>query len=587
MKITKYFMMLAAAAGLAAACQPDEIVTFNPEDVTAPVLHAVSDIEITVDNKDTGAAEFTWNAADFGVKSQVYYSLNMSANDVTVSLFSGVSGSSYSVSYDALNNKAFNDLGIASGEAGEVTFTLGASLAAGATYWSEPVSAKVTPTSAEKVYPKLWVVGSYNGWAHDASNQFLYNFAEDDVTYQGVIDFGEDHSANEFKITGGAWGTDEHSATGAQTEEGSSVALVAGGGDNITAWKAKRYYHLTFNRTALTISKDLSFDQVGIIGLNGDWENDIVMTFHAAKQRFYADIDVASDTEMKFRMDGGWDVNYGGDVKALSSGGDNIKVSAGKYRVYFNLNNLSAITCTFDEKAYGTEESAGTTEPDVPVEPTPSTSGWALIGDFNGWGGDLAMTQNGVIWSVANVELKAGQGFKLRKDAGWDVNRGATGDVEPFEVTVGEAIEVVNNGKNLTVPADGAYDIYYDEGNEKVYVLATGSAVPEFDPTWFVVGNFNGWTVGDVAYKMSKKGDWYVFEGFVSDGQGFKLNAGSWDNNRGATGDVEPYAVTLGAAVEVVHNGKNLSVAEGTYDIYMNAATDKMFVVTPGETPVE
>ena len=337
---------MAAAACLSVACQKEELVTFNPENVVAPVLHAVSDVEVTVDNKSTESLKFTWDAADFGVKTQVYYTLEMSANDVTVNLFSGVSGTSYAVSYDALNNKAFNDLGIESGVAGEVTFKLGAKLNVGEMYWATPVMATITPTSAEKVYPKLFVVGSYNGWAHDASNQFLFNFAEDDVTYQGVIDFGEDHSANEFKITGGGWGNDEHSAAGAQTEEASSVALVAGGGDNINAYKEKRYYHLTFNRSALSLSKSASFDQVGIIGLNGDWSNDIVMTFNPAKQRFYADVEVPEATEFKFRMDGGWDVNYGGDLKGLTPGGNNIAIEAGNYRIYFNMNNIKHVVVT-------------------------------------------------------------------------------------------------------------------------------------------------------------------------------------------------------------------------------------------------
>jgi hypothetical protein len=84
---------------------------------------------------------------------------------------------------------------------------------------------------------------------------------------------------------------------------------------------------------------------------------------------------------------------------------------------------------------------------------------------------------------------------------------------------------------------------------------------------------------------MTKEGDWYVFKGFVSDGQGFKFNAGNWDVNRGATGSVEPFEVTVGTAVEVVNNGKNLAVAAGTYDVYMNAATDKIFVMETGKTP--
>ena len=571
--------MLAAAVGMTAACQKEEIVTFNPEDVVAPVLHAVEDIVVTVDNKSE-AVTFTWDAADFGVKAQVYYSLDMAKGDKKVNLFSGVSGTSMNVSYDNINNKAFNDLEIPSGEAGEVTFTLGAKLNVGETFYAAPVAAKVTPTAAEKVYEKMWVVGSYNGWAHDSSNQFLYNYAEDGVIYTGVIDFGEDHSANEFKLTGGAWGNDEHSATGTNAEEAATVTLVAGGGDNIAAYKAFRYYHLSFDKSAPSLSKNFSFNQVGIIGLNGDWENDIVMTFHAAKQRFYADIDVPAATEMKFRMDADWGVNFGGDIKALTNGGDNIPVEPGQYRVYFDMNNLGAVTCTFDAKMYGQEESAGTTTPEP--EPEPTTSGWALIGDFNGWGADLAMTQSGVIWSVKDVDLVAGQGFKLRKDGGWDVNRGAAGDVEPFVVPVGEAFEAVAGGKNLTVPADGKYDIYFDEGNEKIYVMTAGAETPAFDPTWFLVGGFNGWTVGDMSYRMIKEGDYYVFKNFVLEADNeVKFNAGGWDVNRGGE------TFSANAALDVVQDGSNLKVTAGTYDIYMNLATDKAYFMTDGKTPAD
>ena len=581
MKITKYLTMLAAVVGMTAACQKEEFVTFNPDNVVAPVLHAVEDIVVTVDNKSE-AVTFTWDAADFGVKTQIYYSLDMAKGEKVVNLFTGVSGTSMNVSMDNINNKAFNDLEIPSGEAGEVVFTLSAKLNVGASYAAAPVKAMVTPTAAEKEYAKMWVVGSYNGWAHDSSNQFLYNYAEDGVAFTGVIDFGEDHSANEFKITGGAWGNEEHSATGTNPEEAATVTLVAGGGDNIAAYKAKRYYHLTFDKSAPSLSKNYSFDQVGIIGLNGDWENDIVMTFSKTKQRFYADIEVPAATEMKFRMDADWGVNFGGDMKALSNGGDNIKVEAGNYRVYFNMNNLSAVTCTLDAKMYGQEEEVTTpVDPEPPVD-EPTVSGWALIGDFNGWGGDLAMTQAGVIWSVTNVELVAGQGFKLRKDGGWDVNRGAAGDVEPFVVPLGEGFEAVAGGKNLTVPADGAYDIYYDEGNEQIYVLETGAEKPQFAPTWFLVGGFNGWTVADMNYKLTKEGEYYVFKGFVLDADNeVKFNAGGWDVNRGGE------TFSADAALDVVQDGSNLKVTAGTYDVYMTLAADKAYFMTEGKTPAD
>jgi hypothetical protein len=150
----------------------------------------------------------------------------------------------------------------------------------------------------------------------------------------------------------------------------------------------------------------------------------------------------------------------------------------------------------------------------------------------------------------------------------------------------------------------GTYDIWFDLTNTKVYIMtpgkpiseAVGGATPEPEPepepadlTWYLVGNFNGWTVADAAYTMTKEGDWFVFKGFVADGDGFKFNAGSWDINRGATGDVEPFELAANTEYEIVANGKNFSIAAGTYDVYMSLDATKVYVMaeglTPGQTP--
>ena len=588
MKITKYLTLLAAAVGMTAACQQEEMVVFNPDNVIAPVLHAVEDIVVTVDNKSENVT-FSWDAADFGVKSQVFYSLDMSKGDKSVNLFTGVSGNSMNVSYENINNKAFNDLSIPSGEAGEVVFKLSAKLNVGASYAAAPVTAMVTPTAAEKVYPKLWVVGSYNGWAHDASNLFLFNFAEDDDVYSGVIDFGEDHAANEFKVTGGAWGNDEHSATGAQNEE-TSVNMVVGGGDNVTAFKAKRYYHLSFSRSALTLSKNFSFDQVGIIGLNGDWENDIVMEYSANKQRFYADIDVAAATEMKFRMDADWGVNFGGDIKAMTNGGGNIPVEPGQYRVYFDMNNLGAITCVFDTKMYGQEESAGTVTPE-PEPEVPAVQGWGLVGEYNSWGGtpDIMLASDGKYLVAKGVEL-SGQ-IKFRKDADWAVNFGAPGDVEPVEVAVNTELELVAGGKNFTIAA-GTYDVYLDEANAKAWFITDGSypgggAAPVASE-WGLIGSLaacNNWGVNVPLYV---EGDYSVAKGVVfAAGDQFKFRKGeTWGTELTYEGQI-----TVDAKLDLIDGAggkQNSSIADGgTFDVYLANDLSAFYVMTPGKTPAD
>ena len=711
MKITKYFLSMAAAAAMVAGCyKPEMNQIAAPEDVVAPVLEAVEGpIEITPSNMVDGVVAFTWSAADYGVPTQINYSLEAAtaaAPDTKVTITSGITATSAEVGYETLNAILYNDLGLADGVAEDVNFSIGVKVGEYAKIYSNAVTVSCKVTAAEKQYPKLWVVGSYNGWAHDASNQFLFDFAGNDTVYQGMIDFSainEDHSANEFKITGGAWGTDEHSMNGAHDAESKTISLVAGGGDNINVYQAKRFYHLTFDR-ALTLTADVSFDQIGVIGDFNGWGADVVMNFNASKQRFYADVEFPADGGFKFRLDGGWDVSYGSTGSGVLDSGDNIPVKAGNYRVYLNMNNFAEMTYTLDAKMYGKDEpTAGTTTPEPEPEPTPTVQGWGLVGEYNSWGGtpDVMLASDGTYLVAKGVEL-SGQ-VKFRKDGGWDVNFGAPGEVEPVEIAVNTELELVAGGKNFTIAA-GTYDVYLDDANAKawfindgsypggdvapeasewgvvgvvngwnapdvtmyktateglfvaynvampdggfkirangewndaanygfeaagtaavnhayklicgggskditlvagnydiwfdltnsmVYVMAPGTPISEAeggiieapDPStqnWYLVGNFNGWATGDANYQFTKEGDWYVFKGFTADGQGVKFNAGSWDENRGGT------FVAANEAIAVAHNGSDMYVAAGTYDVYMNAATDTAYFMEVGKTP--
>ena len=733
MKITKYFLSMAAAVGMIAACQKTEMVQIAaPENVVAPVLEAVEGaIEITPSNLGLEKAAFTWSLADFGVKTQVNYSLEAATaanSDAKVVIVSGITADAealeagsltFKVEYEKLNAILFNDLKLNDGVAENVLFTVGAKVGEYAPVYSNAITVSCKVTAAEKQYPKLYVVGSYNGWSHD-KNQYLFDFAGTDAVYQGMVDFGEDHAANEFKITGGAWGNDEHSMDGAHDAESKTIALVAGGGDNINVYQAKRFYHLTFDR-ALTLTADFSFDQLGVIGDFNGWGADVVMEFNASKQRFYADVEFAADGGFKFRADAGWDVNWGVKDGVLELNGGNIAVTAGNYRVYVNMNNLGEMTYELNAGMFGKEEpTAGTTTPEPEPEPTP-VLGWGLVGEYNGWGAeaDVMLTSDGTFLTAKGVAL-SGQ-VKFRKDGGWDVNFGAPGEVEPVEIAVNTELELVAGGKNFTI-AEGTYDVYLDEANAKawfindgsypgggaapeasewgivgqvngwaapditmyktateglfvaykvempdggfkirangewndaanyglaaagpvevdhvydlicsggsgdmtlvagtydiwfdltntkVYIMTPGKPIseavggevvtpepePEPDPTeltWYLVGNFNGWTVADAAYTMTKEAEWFVFKGFVADGDGFKFNAGSWDINRGATGDVEPFELSANTEYEIVANGKNFSIAAGTYDVYMSLDAAKVYVMaeglTPGQTPGE
>ena len=211
-------------------------------------------------------------------------------------------------------------------------------------------------------------------------------------------------------------------------------------------------------------------------------------------------------------------------------------------------------------------------------------SKWSLIGSIastgNGWNADEVAytTADGKQHVAKNIKLTPDDQFKFRFDGKWDVNRGAPGDEEPYVVTLGAEVEATQNGKNLGVPAEGNYDILYDEEAETITVTEAFQTYPGFDEvsTWGVTGSIASRGLGwDKDVSMITDGEWHVAEGVVltKDDQFKFRNNQKWDENFGAPGDTEPFVVTIDAEESAVQNGKNLAVPEdGTYDLMVNPA---------------
>ena len=319
-----------------------------------------------------GKVAFTWSLADYGVMTQVNYSLEAAvaaAPEARVTITSGITADAAAfeagkitseVDYETLNAILFNDLGLADGVAEDVNFYIGAKVGEYAKIYSNAVTVSCKVTAAEKQYPKLTVAGSYayNNWT-PGKGQFVFDFEGTDAKYSGVIDFGEDVSALQFKFVGEAWGNNEFSvpAGEAQAPEAAELPLVAGGGDNIAAYTTHRYYSLTLDKTTPKVIKNFSFNSLGVIGdaTPTGWDADTDMQFNPEKQRFYVDLTLI-DGKIKFRADDAWDVNWGGADGALSAGGADIAVTAGDYRIYVNLNDPANPTYELNAKMFGKDE---------------------------------------------------------------------------------------------------------------------------------------------------------------------------------------------------------------------------------------
>ena len=596
MKFARYATMLAAAAGLFTACQKlDEATAYAPEDVVAPVLHGLP-AEIVITSENMGEIQtFTWDAADFGVLTQINYSIEAAVGDeAPVVLFSDLTGTSTEQPYESINTKLVYDVGVEPDTPTAVNFYVSATI--GTDYkkvYSEPVSVTMTVTKAERVYPTVWVIGDYCGWSHDNS-QLLFSFLDDEINYEGVIDFGE-KAANGFKLTGIAgwddscnWGLDGEAEK--PEAEASSITLISSGGSGNIDIYSKRFYRFAFDRSSLTLTKSLSFDQLGIVGDGvGSWDNDLVMEFDAKTQRFWVDATLVAG-EIKFRLDGAWDTSFGSATEGMLDSGDNIKVPAGNYRIYVNLNNSAAMTYELNAEDYG----QGGEEP----EPEPEVADWYIHGQTVAtpeWGPTAmeSASSNIVAYKAANVEVAANSEFLFKSgdESQWiGADASLAGGDGRYTCTIGAAFAVSANKVNAVVAEAGTYDYWLLPDAGRAYVMAAGVKPEYVAETWGIVGNPTGW--GDLGdFSLSEEGAYLVRRGVVlKTTDEFKIRYNNaWDDSKNY-GTASGGAIDINTAVAVITSGgsQNMKVQlDGTYDIYFDLAGSTVYVMSEGKTPAD
>jgi len=531
-------------------------VTFNPEAVEAPTLGSIAGTTLASDGEPL-VVDFT--TVDYGfacVKNYVLYMSDTETFDRQEKVTSTIDAESGKITISAANlNSAILNLDGKADTPKTVCFRLsswmatdkGTSLESSQTV-SNVVTAEFTPYNTNRldkdIYDHIWVQGAYCGWSHDNS-QFLYNYNKDGNTFTGVVDFA-DQASGGIKFTGAAnweeatgnWG----SADSSEEAEIGQIQLVNNGG-NINAY-SKRFYHFTFDKSTLLLTKDWGADQIGIIGSFNSWGGDVVMSFNPVYMRFYADLELSSDSEVKFRADADWTLNWGADCVV---GGSNISVEAGNYRVYLDLNKN---TITFDAKMYGKDEPMGD------EESYPETM--YMIGEeFGNWTWDAEgvvdlTPTNGVkgeFWTIRYITAE--KGFKFCSTKAW------SGDFYELDNNSG----FTTDDGNCFVAESGIYMIHIDLANSKLNI--------EKAQVYGIGDCFGGWNEGmsaalfsvsdkTLTAKVAADGelrmyaassiattDWWTREFIILDGKIVY---------RGNGGDQERVKVTAGQAVTLDFN---------------------------------
>lgn len=358
---------------------------------------------------------------------------------------------------------------------------------------------------------------------------------------------------------------------------------------------------------------------VGTFGADNNWNpaSELYLSVLDEEYFVYYGLELATDSEFKFLKGGAWppagqEIGGNGLVEPNTiqpAGGSNIKVTeAGKYDIY-----LAADLTKFYIMSEGKL-------PAEAVEPAPVENQWSMMGCFvdNQWATDVPMTKEGE-WIVAKGAQFTELTFKIRANQSWadGTNIGVAPGSErgyvnaKVSVVTAEYSKANCGGDAADIKLDGepgTYDVYFSFENLEVYVMEQGAKPGEKDPiipetpaeiTYTVVGTLDGinWSNNAPEGLMVKEGDYYVGKniplvtaatlyGGANQIEFKVVETGTWNGYAHANKENENF---INAEIPVVAGGENIIVkgAEGAYDVYLDKANGKVWVMEPGFKPGE
>ena len=340
-----------------------------------------------------------------------------------------------------------------------------------------------------------------------------------------------------------------------------------------------------------------------VAGTFNDWGNTVMEATSESNVFVAKNIVAAEGNYFKVKDVNSWDNSWGGTpdqiqklnadryLNAYNTNGSDIYVAqSGTFDIYFEYaetaSKIYLVTAGGDYKNATIQNENGP----GPVDPTPSVT-WAVAGTFNDWG-DIVMEAiaESNVFVAKGIVMAANAEFKVKDSTTWELSYG--GSEKACVLNADRWLAGVAGGLNIVVAQAGTYDIYFEYGSNKIYLITAGGDytqateqreglpgapdVPSIDLA--VAGSFNGWTDSPMSYEGQNI---YALKGLALDAYAeLKIKAvGNWDiNYGGGIGYMNPNHYIVTAA-----SGSNISItAAGTYDIYFDYTNLYLYVVTAG-----
>ena len=201
----------------------------------------------------------------------------------------------------------------------------------------------------KQIAPEYYLVGKLQGWSDKLENKTCLMYAETPMVQSYTTQWNDD--ANLKIWLGSDWGNWDN-AYGAKDDGDNSVEGKIAGSGAIVCPEPGAFYTfkvdfstMTYKWTKLENQNPTAYEKVGLIGVGGDWDNDVDMT-EVTPHNWFIEKNIPEGS-FKIRANHEWNdaANWGfaegqefsSTGKLITSGGSkDIKVSSGKYRIFFN-----------------------------------------------------------------------------------------------------------------------------------------------------------------------------------------------------------------------------------------------------------
>ena len=203
----------------------------------------------------------------------------------------------------------------------------------------------------KQIAPEYYLVGKLQGWSPENKTCLMY--AETPMVQSYTTQWNED--ANLKIWLGSDWGdwssaygsatmADANTPTGSLKSDNHAGAIICPEPGAFYTFKAD-FSTMTYSWTKLENQNPTAYEKVGLIGVGGDWDNDVDMT-EVTPHNWFIEKNIPEGS-FKIRANHKWDdaANWGfaegqefsSTGKLITSGGSkDIKIAAGKYRIFFN-----------------------------------------------------------------------------------------------------------------------------------------------------------------------------------------------------------------------------------------------------------